>query len=57
MDDIINWFLFKFLDGAPATLVSLIGHKQYRRCARDLYYFLQVRPLCENIGFLLHVFC
>lgn len=28
-------------DGAPATLVSLIGHKQYRRCARDLYYFLQ----------------
>ncbi|KAL0384155.1 UNVERIFIED_CONTAM: hypothetical protein Sradi_2809800 [Sesamum radiatum] len=22
-------------DGAPTTLVSLIGHKQYRRCARD----------------------
>ncbi|XP_041990188.1 uncharacterized protein LOC121741488 isoform X1 [Salvia splendens] len=30
-------------DGAPAALVSLIGHKQYKRCARDIYYFLQVR--------------
>ncbi|CAA3017282.1 Intermediate filament [Olea europaea subsp. europaea] len=29
-------------NGAPATLVSLIGQKQYRRCARDVYYFLQV---------------
>ncbi|KAK4804172.1 hypothetical protein SAY86_003989 [Trapa natans] len=29
-------------DGAPAALVSLVGHKQYRRCARDIYYFSQV---------------
>ncbi|KAI4375720.1 hypothetical protein MLD38_013553 [Melastoma candidum] len=29
------------LGGAPAPLVSLIGPKQYRRCARDMYYFLQ----------------
>ncbi|KAL8027717.1 hypothetical protein ABFX02_14G113700 [Erythranthe guttata] len=28
-------------DGAPTALVSMIGHKQYRRCARDIYYFLQ----------------
>ncbi|PNX76020.1 phox domain-containing protein [Trifolium pratense] len=28
-------------DGAPTTLVSLIGHNQYRRCARDIYYFSQ----------------
>ncbi|CAL9022147.1 unnamed protein product, partial [Prunus brigantina] len=29
-------------DGTPTALVSLIGHKQYRRCARDIYYFTQV---------------
>ncbi|XP_019054085.1 PREDICTED: uncharacterized protein LOC104602073 isoform X7 [Nelumbo nucifera] len=29
------------LDGAPTALVSLIGHKQYRCCAKDIYYFLQ----------------
>lgn len=28
--------------GAPTALVSLIGSNQYRRCARDIYYFLQV---------------
>ncbi|KAK4747794.1 hypothetical protein SAY87_014380 [Trapa incisa] len=28
-------------DGAPTALVSLVGHKQYRRCARDIYYFSQ----------------
>ncbi|GAB4830719.1 hypothetical protein Ancab_004752 [Ancistrocladus abbreviatus] len=26
---------------APIALVSLIGRKQYRCCARDIYYFLQ----------------
>ncbi|KAL1833732.1 hypothetical protein ACET3Z_003383 [Daucus carota] len=29
------------LSGAPAALVGLIGHKQYKRCARDIFYFLQ----------------
>ncbi|KAJ6716689.1 PX SERINE/THREONINE KINASE PXK [Salix koriyanagi] len=28
-------------DGAPTTLVSLIGNKQYKRCARDIFYFTQ----------------
>lgn len=28
--------------GAPTALVSLIGPSQYRRSARDIYYFLQV---------------
>ncbi|KAG9135073.1 hypothetical protein Leryth_011571 [Lithospermum erythrorhizon] len=32
-------------NGAPTTLVSLIGHKQYRRSAKDIYYFLQ-SPTC-----------
>ncbi|RZC24850.1 hypothetical protein D0Y65_003846 [Glycine soja] len=36
-------------DGAPTTLVSLIGHKQYRRCARDIYYFSQVKSLSHTI--------
>ncbi|CAH8350034.1 unnamed protein product [Eruca vesicaria subsp. sativa] len=34
----IKKFLF---DGAPTALVSLVGHKQYRRCARDIFYFTQ----------------
>ncbi|KAL3538916.1 hypothetical protein ACH5RR_002282 [Cinchona calisaya] len=34
----IKKFLF---DGPPSALGSLIGQKQYRRCARDIYYFLQ----------------
>ncbi|KAJ6896507.1 hypothetical protein NC651_022647 [Populus alba x Populus x berolinensis] len=28
-------------DGAPSTLVGLIGTKQYKRCARDIFYFTQ----------------
>lgn len=31
-------------DGAPTALVSLIGNKQYKRCARDIFYFTQVDP-------------
>ncbi|KAL4555725.1 hypothetical protein LXL04_038353 [Taraxacum kok-saghyz] len=34
----IKKMIFK---GAPSTLVSLIGRKQYKRCAKDVYYFLQ----------------
>lgn len=37
-------------DGAPTTLVSLIGHKQYRRCARDIYYFTQVEFLSLSLS-------
>ncbi|KAA3453983.1 Sorting nexin-16 [Gossypium australe] len=33
-------------DGAPTALVSLIGHKQYRRCARDIYFFTQFSLSC-----------
>lgn len=35
-------FLLPWPEGAPTALVSLVGHKQYRRCARDIYYFSQV---------------
>ncbi|KAK9053376.1 hypothetical protein SSX86_030009 [Deinandra increscens subsp. villosa] len=36
----IKKMIFK---GAPSTLVSLIGRKQYKRSAKDIYYFLQVK--------------
>ncbi|XP_073123578.1 uncharacterized protein [Henckelia pumila] len=38
-------------DGAPTTLVSLIGQKQYRRCARDVYYFLQSTICLKQLGY------
>ncbi|GFP85447.1 hypothetical protein PHJA_000688400 [Phtheirospermum japonicum] len=38
-------------DGAPAPLVSFIGHKQYRRSARDIYYFLQSTVCLKQLGY------
>ncbi|CAK8577566.1 unnamed protein product [Lathyrus sativus] len=38
-------------DGAPTTLVSLIGHKQYRRCARDIYYFSQSSVCVKQLAY------
>ncbi|KAL6573691.1 hypothetical protein OROHE_002150 [Orobanche hederae] len=38
-------------NGAPATLVSFVGHKQYRRCARDIYYFLQSTVCLKQLGY------
>ncbi|XP_073312431.1 uncharacterized protein [Primulina huaijiensis] len=38
-------------DGAPTTLVSLIGQKQYKRCARDVYYFLQSSVCLKQLGY------
>ncbi|KAI3809821.1 hypothetical protein L1987_19421 [Smallanthus sonchifolius] len=39
------------LDGAPTTLVSLIGHKQYKRSAKDIYYFLQSAVCLKQLGY------
>ncbi|MCL7046827.1 hypothetical protein MKW94_008088 [Papaver nudicaule] len=39
------------LSGAPTALVSLIGHKQYRRCAKDLYYFLQSNICVKQLAY------
>ncbi|KAL5562527.1 hypothetical protein UlMin_032274 [Ulmus minor] len=39
------------LDGAPTTLVSLIGHKQYKRCAKDIYYFTQSTICVKQLGY------
>ncbi|XP_072966847.1 uncharacterized protein [Typha angustifolia] len=33
------------IDKAPASLVSLVGRKEYEKCAQDIYFFLQ-SPVC-----------
>ncbi|KAG7022432.1 Sorting nexin-16 [Cucurbita argyrosperma subsp. argyrosperma] len=39
------------LGGAPTPLVSLIGHKQYKRCAKDIYYFTQSTICVKQLGY------
>lgn len=41
------------LGGAPSTLVSLIGGKQYRRCANDIYFFLQSSVCVRQLAYSL----
>ncbi|XP_052201840.1 uncharacterized protein LOC127807780 [Diospyros lotus] len=38
-------------NGAPAPLVSLIGRKQYRRCAKDIHYFLQSTVCLKQLAY------
>ncbi|KAL4588767.1 hypothetical protein LXL04_001662 [Taraxacum kok-saghyz] len=38
-------------NGAPSTLVSLIGHNQYKRCAKDVYYFLQSAVCLKQLAY------
>ncbi|XVF67652.1 hypothetical protein PTKIN_Ptkin10aG0138600 [Pterospermum kingtungense] len=38
-------------DGAPTPLVSLIGHKQYKRCARDIYFFTQSTICVKQLAY------
>ncbi|KAL8234742.1 hypothetical protein R6Q59_020842 [Mikania micrantha] len=38
-------------NGAPTTLVSLIGHNQYKRCAKDVYYFLQSDVCLKQLAY------
>ncbi|KAJ0929119.1 putative Phox domain, sorting nexin, PX domain superfamily [Helianthus annuus] len=44
----IKKMIFK---GAPTTLVSLIGRKQYKRSAKDIYYFLQSAVCLKQLGY------
>lgn len=39
------------LGGAPTALVGLIGHRQYKRCAKDVYYFLQSSVCLKQLGY------
>ncbi|XP_015574610.2 uncharacterized protein LOC8275559 [Ricinus communis] len=38
-------------DGAPTALVSLIGNKQYKRCARDIFYFTQSTICVKQLAY------
>ncbi|XP_050231901.1 uncharacterized protein LOC126680764 [Mercurialis annua] len=38
-------------DGAPTALVSLIGSKQYKRCARDIFYFTQSTICVKQLAY------
>ncbi|XP_008784120.2 uncharacterized protein LOC103703152 isoform X1 [Phoenix dactylifera] len=39
------------LGGAPTALVSLIGRSQYRRCAKDVYYFIQSTVCVKQLAY------
>ncbi|XP_006663235.1 uncharacterized protein LOC102714235 isoform X2 [Oryza brachyantha] len=39
------------LGGTPSTLVSIIGYNQYRRSARDIYYFLQSNVCVKQLAY------
>ncbi|XP_017426070.1 uncharacterized protein LOC108334679 isoform X1 [Vigna angularis] len=39
------------IDGAPAALVGLIGQKQYKRCASDIYYFTQSSICVKQLAY------
>ncbi|XP_062182219.1 uncharacterized protein LOC133886568 [Phragmites australis] len=39
------------LGGTPSALVSIIGYKQYRRSARDIYYFLQSNVCVKQLAY------
>ncbi|XP_071691773.1 uncharacterized protein [Rutidosis leptorrhynchoides] len=38
-------------NGAPTTLVSLIGSNQYNHCAKDVYYFLQSAVCLKQLAY------
>ncbi|XP_047330325.1 uncharacterized protein LOC124933925 [Impatiens glandulifera] len=38
-------------NGAPSALVSLIGYKQYKRVAKDIYYFLQSTVCLKQLAY------
>ncbi|KAK7308558.1 hypothetical protein VNO77_42175 [Canavalia gladiata] len=38
-------------DGAPAALVGLIGQRQYKRCASDIYYFSQSSICVKQLAY------
>lgn len=39
------------IDKAPATIVSLVGRKEYEQCAKDLYFFLQSSVSLKMLAF------
>ncbi|CAA2965640.1 Intermediate filament [Olea europaea subsp. europaea] len=41
------------INKAPAAIVGLVGHKEYEKCAKDLYYFIQSSVCMKQLAFYL----
>ncbi|XP_008792345.2 uncharacterized protein LOC103708990 isoform X1 [Phoenix dactylifera] len=39
------------IDKAPVALVSIVGRKEYERCAQDIYFFLQSSVCLKQLAF------
>ncbi|KAL6134452.1 hypothetical protein ACLB2K_066683 [Fragaria x ananassa] len=39
------------IDNAPAAIVSLVGTKEYDKCAKDLFYFLQSSVCLKQLAY------
>ncbi|XP_065866048.1 uncharacterized protein [Euphorbia lathyris] len=39
------------IDNAPATIVGVVGRKEYEQCAKDLYFFLQSSVFVKQLAF------
>eukprot|EP00250_Pteridium_aquilinum_P011928 c20397_g1_i1 orf=299-3499(-) len=39
------------VEGGPAALVSLVGKRQYTKCAKDIYYFLQSTVFLKQLTY------
>lgn len=39
------------IDNAPATIVGLVGRKEYEQCAKDLYFFIQSSVCLKLLAF------
>lgn len=39
------------IDNAPAAIVGLVGTKEYDKCAKDLYYFLQSSVCLKQLAY------
>ncbi|CAN0927772.1 Sorting nexin-16 [Linum grandiflorum] len=46
-----NYIRKTLFDGVPTALVSLIGQKQYKRCARDIFYFTQSTICIKQLAY------
>ncbi|XVF74581.1 hypothetical protein PTKIN_Ptkin13bG0121200 [Pterospermum kingtungense] len=39
------------IDKAPATIVGLVGRKEYEQCAKDVYFFIQSRVCLKLLAY------
>ncbi|XAR67716.1 hypothetical protein NMG60_11002592 [Bertholletia excelsa] len=39
------------IDNAPAAIVGVVGRKEYEKCAKDLYYFLQSSVCLKQLAY------